>query len=297
MKTNSPLNKRSILFIINPISGTGKKKIVEKLVQEKLDRTDIDFKIRYTDYAGHAREIAKEVTDKGLYDTVVAVGGDGSVNEVASGLIGSKVKLGVIPTGSGNGFARHMKIPLKIKEALKTIEKGNATNCDTGIIGGYKFVGVSGVGFDAFISKKFDEASTRGFWTYFKLTVKEYRKYQERGYKISFDGNEMVLKALIISFCNSNQWGNDFVIAPSAQISDGNLKLVIVRKMPIYAVPFFALKLWRGKVDSSKYYKYFKIKEANIKQSEDLIHVDGDPVNYGSDFNVKIVPNSLLVLT
>lgn len=290
-------SKRKILFIINPISGTGKKKVIEKLLEEHLDQAKIKYQIKYTEYAGHAAVISSEVVDKGSFDSVVAVGGDGSVNEVASGLINSNVSMGIIPAGSGNGFARHLGIPLKFKAAIEQINKGAVQTVDTGLVDDTKFVGVAGVGFDAYISKRFDEASTRGFWTYLKLTVSEYLKYKEREYKIEVDGNIMNTKALIVCFCNSCQWGNDVFIAPNASTKDGKLRMVIVKKMPFISVPFFAYRLFKKKVSASKYYSEKVVEHISIQQPEKLIHIDGEPLEFSNEFTVNVNPGSLKVIS
>ncbi len=290
------INKRSILFIINPISGTGKKKIIEGLLKQLIVSNDIGFEVKYTEYAGHASIIAKDAVESGDFDTVVAVGGDGSVNEVSSSLIRTNVKMGIIPTGSGNGFARHLGIPLKYELAIKTIVKGSSSAVDSAEVNNRRFVGVAGVGFDAFISKKFDEAPTRGFWTYFKLALSSYFNYKEKDYTIIADGNEVVLPAFIISFCNSCQWGNNAFICPNAVTHDGNLRLAIVRKMPLYALPGFAIRLFKKSIGKSKYYKEIVFKKACIKKQENLLHIDGEPIEEKGDLNLQVNPASLNVI-
>ena len=291
-------NRKKILFIINPISGTGKKKVVEKLLDKLLDPAAINHEIKYTERAGHAVEIAKNVVENNTHQVVVAVGGDGSVNEVSRGLIGSDVELGIIPAGSGNGFARHLRIPLKFDEAIKTILKGKSIRVDTGLVGNENFFGIAGVGFDAYISKKFDEANTRGFWTYFKLTLSEYLKYKERDYTIKFDdkGEDKVFKSLILCFCNSSQWGNDAFISPNSNIQDGFLRIVIIGKIPLISVPYFAFRLFKKSVHKSKYYQEIKTKSCSVIQNDKIIHLDGEPLDYGNEFTIRVLPKSLTVI-
>ena len=282
-------------FIVNPISGKNKQKNIEKILDRYLNKNRFKYDISYTKKKLHAKELAEQAI-KDNYEIIVSVGGDGTLNEITSGVIGKDVIVGVIPAGSGNGFARHLGIPLKFPEAIKTVLNGKSIIVDSGEIGEEKFVGVAGVGFDAFISKKFDEAPTRGFWTYLKLTVKEYLSYKEKEYILNFDGEERKVKALIMSFCNSSQWGNDAFIAPKANTQDGFLRLVLVRKMPFIVVPFFAFKLFKKKIHTSKYYKEFKVSNVNVQQSERLIHIDGEPVEFHNEFTVKSNPNSLSVI-
>ena len=287
---------KNILFIINPISGTGKKKVIENLLLKVIKDKNIHYKIKYTEYPGHAYEIAKDSAEKKMFDIVVAVGGDGSVNEVSKGLIGSDVKMGIIPSGSGNGFARHMGIPLKYDLAIKTVLKGNSVRVDTGLLDNNSFVGIAGVGFDAFISKKFDNANTRGFWTYFKLILMEYLRYEERKYIIEYNDKECSERALIVSFCNSNQWGNNAFVSPHSNIQDGVLRMVFIRKMPLLSVPCFAFRLFNKTVHKSKYFKEVKIKNCKVKQQDKLIHIDGEPIDYNSSFEINISPDSLSVV-
>ena len=287
---------RQILFIINPVSGTGKKNSLEQLLIKLINTSVINYEIKYTERPGHAVEIAKAVVKNNSHQVVVAVGGDGSVNEVATGLIGSSIELGIIPAGSGNGFARHLGIPLKFEDAIKTILKGKSIKVDTGLLGTENFFGVAGVGFDAHISKKFEEASTRGFWTYFKLTLSEYSKYKEREYTIKFDDKVKEFKALLLCFCNSSQWGNDAFISPNSNIQDGFLRIVIIGKIPLISVPYFAFRLFKKSVHKSKYYQEIKIKSCSVVQNDKIIHLDGDPLEYGNEFTIEVLPKSLTVI-
>tara|TARA_Y100000766_G_scaffold156581_1_gene134464 strand:- start:19 stop:897 length:879 start_codon:yes stop_codon:yes gene_type:complete len=287
---------RQILFIINPVSGTGKKNSLEQILIKLINTSVINYEIKYTERAGHAVEIAKAVVKNNSHQIVVVVGGDGSVNEVARGLIGSSIELGIIPAGSGNGFARHLGIPLKFEDAIKTILKGKSTKVDTGLLGTENFFGVAGVGFDAHISKKFDEANTRGFWTYFKLTLIEYFKYKERNYSVKLDNQDKTYKALILAFCNSSQWGNNAFISPNSKTDDGFLRMVVVRKIPLLSIPFFAFRLFNKSVHKSKYFEEIKVKSCFVNQNEKLIHIDGEPIEFDNEFTISVLPKSLAVI-
>ena len=288
--------KISILFIINPISGTGEKKIVEQLIKEELTHSKFEVSIRYTEAVGHATMISKEGVEA-YVDVIVAVGGDGSVNEVAKGLIGTNVKMGIIPAGSGNGFARHLNIPMDKRKAVILLNKLHSKSVDTASVNDQLFVGTAGVGFDAHIGLKFDEASTRGFWTYLKLTFKEYFNYKEQSYQISIDQKKTVNeKAFFMSFCNINQWGNNVFISPNSNIKDGLIRVVLIRKMNLLSVPFFAFRLFSKSVDKSKYYKEFSGKKVEVNQSINLIHIDGEPIRLGQRLLVEIKPSSLEVI-
>ena len=289
------ISKKNILFIINPISGTGKQKIVERLVKEHLDHSKYDSNIEYTQSAGHAIQLSKKASE-GNYDIVVAVGGDGSVNEAGQSLVNTDTVLGVIPTGSGNGLARHLNIPLKLEEAIVLLNEETFNRVDVGVMNGKVFLGTAGVGFDAYIGKLFDEASSRGFLTYVKLSIKEFFKYKSQDYEIEIDGKLLKRKAFIVCFGNSNQWGNNVFISPNSVIDDGFLRVIVLKKMSLFLLPFFVLKLFRKKVDTSIYYEEFKGKNIVLKQTSELAHLDGDPVNIGNLLKVEVVPDSLNIL-
>lgn len=288
--------KKKIVFIINPISGTGKQKVVEKLIEAYLDCSKFEHEIWYTQHAGHAKELSLNASAKG-FDIIVAVGGDGSVNETGSSIIGGSSVLGIVPTGSGNGLARHLQLPMDLKEAVLRINNGVESIIDTGLLNGEIFLGTAGLGFDAHIGKKFDEASSRGFFTYVKLSFAEYFKYKEQLFKIEIDGIRFERKAFLLSFCNSNQWGNDAFISPHSDVSDGQLRIIVIKKMSLLAAPFFVYKLFRKKLHTSRYYEELKGKHINVLHSTLNAHLDGEPISVDREINVKVVPASLKVIS
>ena len=287
-------NKQKILFIINPISGTGKQKIVERLIKKDLNQNKFVVTIKYTERAGHAISLSSKAS-KDQYDIVVAVGGDGSVNEVGQSLVDTDTLLGVIPTGSGNGLARHLKIPLNIKDAILSLNSNNYIRADVGKVNDKVFIGTAGVGFDAHIGRLFAKAKKRGFLTYVRLTVKEFFNYNPQDYEINIDGKIYKRNAFIVCFANSNQWGNNTYISPNSIINDGYLRVVVLKKMSLFLLPFFILKLFLKRIDSSIYYEEFKGKKIIIKQQNELAHLDGDPFNIGKCLSIEVVPKSLKI--
>jgi len=288
-------SKKQILFIINPISGTGKQKIVEQLIAAHLDQNKFNFTIKYTKRAGHAIGLSAAASSEN-YAIVVAVGGDGSVNEVGQSLVGSDTVLGIIPTGSGNGLARHLNIPMKLKTAIELLNEATFNLVDTGTMNGLVFLGTAGIGFDAHIGKLFDEAETRGFFTYVKLSVMEFFKYKPAEYKIEIDGVNYTRKAFLVCFGNSNQWGNNVYISPNSVINDGFLRVIILQKMSLLFLPFFILKLFRKRVATSTYYEELKGKRIIVKQVSKLAHLDGDPIEIGNELIIEVKPSSLNVV-
>lgn len=287
---------KKILFIINPISGVGKQKIVENLIDKVLDLQQFTYDISYTQYAKHAIEISIEAAPK--YDVLVAVGGDGTANEISHGLIGTDTHLAIIPTGSGNGLARSLKIPLNIEKAIENINSFNSNTIDTATINDKIFVNVAGIGFDAKISHRFATYGKRGLWSYVKLTLDEFFNYRSKKYKLIIDGRVRKKKAFLISFANSSQFGNNAYIAPKAIIDDGFIDVSLMKKFPLLAAPIVGFRLFDKKVDSSRYVDTFRGKHIMIRRKKAIkAHIDGEPVVFGSDIFIKVQPLSLKVLT
>ncbi|MCO6500065.1 MAG: YegS/Rv2252/BmrU family lipid kinase [Vicingus serpentipes] len=288
-------NKKEILFIINPVSGTGKQKVVEDLITKHLDKTIFNTTIQYTQQAKHAIEIGEQAAGK--FDIVVAVGGDGTVNEVAKGLINTNTSLAIIATGSGNGLARHLQIPMNPKDAILRINQLNYKKIDTIKINEYHFLGTAGTGFDAHIGWRFAEATKRGFWTYLKITVKEYFNYQEENYTINVDGKEIKTKALLITFANSNQYGNNVYVSPNSIIDDGFLQIIILKRFPLIYAFEFAYRIFSKKLSNFKFVTELKGKRVTIISPKNELHIDGEPFKMEKNIHLEVVPKSLNILT
>jgi len=231
------------------------------------------------------------------YDIVVAVGGDGSVNEVAKGLLGSSTSLGIIPAGSGNGLARHLKIPFNPHNALKVIEAGNGIQIDTVKVNDEIFTSIAGVGFDALVAKKYANAGKRGFWSYFRIVTQEYVTYKPKKYWLTIDGKKMTTRALLIAFANSSQFGYNTAIAPDAELQDGLVDVCIVQKIPILEAPFISNLLFLKKIDKTKYVDIIKAKNIILERRKDrVINLDGEAVKVGKTLNITVCPNSLHVI-
>jgi YegS/Rv2252/BmrU family lipid kinase len=285
--------KKKILFIINPISGIGRQHVVEKILPVKLDQSLFDYEIAYTKYSHHAIQLAKEASEKGV-DIVVSVGGDGSANDVAQGLINTKTVMGILPVGSGNGLAHHLKIPTKISKAIEIINRSKTTLMDTGLMNDRLFISIAGLGFDALIAEKFAKGKRRGFWPYLRLVFFEFFNYKAHTYTINFDGRSLQLKALLISVANSSQFGYNVTIAPDASVSDGFLDLCVMHKMSVLNAAMIIHKLFMKDIDTSKRVDVYKIKEATIQSEEHVsIQIDGDPYIRLKEVKVKIQPRSL----
>lgn len=288
--------KDKILFIINPISGVGKQKSVEKAIEKVLDKTIFDYEIQYTEYAHHATAISLQAALKG-YDVVVAVGGDGSINDCVKGLIGTNVTLGIIPTGSGNGLARHLNIPLNIEYAIEILNQRKRTIIDTVKLNNKIYASIAGIGFDALIAREFKKSKVRGFNTYFALVLQHYAFYEPKEYTLDIDGQRIETDALFISFANANQFGYNTVIAPTARLDDGMLEVSIVKKVPIMLLPWTAQLLFMKNFDKSIFVTTYKAKEVKVYNNDaKLVNLDGESVKMDKELHFSIVPKSLKVL-
>ncbi len=293
-RENNNMKKR-VLFLINPISGVGRKNVVEKIVKDELDVDAIEYDIVYTQYHGHANELALSAANN--VDAVVAVGGDGTVNEVGSGLVHSNTALAIIPTGSGNGLARHLEIPLKIKQAVSILNSFNCMMIDVMQINDHYSLNVAGIGFDAFISMKFSQVKNRGPLQYMRLITKEFAGYKSESYRLTIDGHLIERDAFLISFANSSQWGNNVHIAPGAQIDDGLIDVCMVADFPKYEGPALLISLLDQSIDKNKYDEIIRARKIHIRHESPLLgHVDGEPLILGSDVDISVLPLSLKVV-
>ncbi len=296
MTISSSTYHKRIRFIINPISGIGKRNKIPSLIERTMQPFDIEFDIKYTEAAGHAVDLAREAADLG-YDAVVAIGGDGSINEVARGVIGSETAVGIIPAGSGNGLAHFLKIPFNKEKALKKIARMKTTLIDTATINGTLFVSVAGLGFDAWVAEKFASSKLRGFFSYARLAVSEYLLYQSKRYKIYVDGRTFRRRAFMLTFANSNQFGFNAKIAPTASINDGLIDLCIMKKPPMLAALFFLPLLFMGKLHKTPFLEVIKTKEVKVIQRKNYIsHTDGDHLYLSKEITINTLPLSLKVI-
>ena len=288
---------RKVLFIVNPISGTSDKNQILEYIEQTLDRELIDWEIAKTQYAGHAMELAKQAADEG-YDTVVAIGGDGTVNEVARSLIHTNTTLGIIPCGSGNGLARHLEISQDYKKAVDIIQNGIVHTIDYGLVNNLPFFCTCGVGFDAFVSLKFASAGKRGLLTYLENTLVEGLRYKPETYEIEDEEGSVKMKAFLIACANASQYGNNAYIAPDASMEDGLLDVTVMEPFTVLDAPQIAFQLFNKTINKNSHIKTFRTRKLHIHRSGNgVIHFDGDPILTGKDIDVEIVQAGLKVLT
>lgn len=267
------------------------------LIDKYIDKDRFQVDIRFTEYAGHASILANEAKEFGV-NVVVAVGGDGTINEVARALTGSKTALGIIPCGSGNGLARHLMLPLNAKGALEVINTCEIHDLDYGIIDGHPFFCTCGMGFDAFISAKFAEAGKRGPITYVENVLKEGLSYQPETYEITVDDEPTAsYKAFLISCANASQYGNDAYIAPQASMKDGLIDVIIMEPFDLLEAPSVSLEMLNKTLDKNSKVKTFKARKLKIHRSKPgYIHYDGDPVKAGADINIQLIHQGIRIV-
>lgn len=287
--------KERLRFIINPISGVGKKDTLPALIQTYLDHERFDYDIVYSEYKLHAKALAKQASEEKI-DIVCAVGGDGSVHEVGTALIGSKTKLAIIPTGSGNGLARHLHIPLDIKNAIRCINTLNSIAMDTVLVNDKSFLGVGGYGFDAVVAKKFDQHHRRGLRSYIYLTIREFFRFNPINVSIDLDGKVKTLPIVLLTIANSSQFGNGFTVSPKSDVTDGELELVVLKPFRIWSVPSLIYHFFSKKSDRSRYSEIIPFKNARILSNSLLAHYDGEPTDVKEELNISVVPKSLHIV-
>lgn len=288
--------KTNILFIINPISGGRGKRAIPDFIDQFVNKDHFNPYFVFTDYAGHAAELADEACHKN-FEVIIAAGGDGTINEVATQVLKHQKILGILPLGSGNGLARFLKIPKNIKYAINIINNLKVDKIDTAEFNGKPFFNLAGMGFDAHLSAVFSKDKKRGLSGYVKLGLKEVFSYKPQDYSITIDGTVYTRKAFAVSVANSSQYGNDVYIAPSASVKDGLLDVCIIKPFPMVKLPVLGFTMVRGTAEKSDMIEIIKGQNIQITRQDDAaVHVDGEPLQMGKNIEVKIKPLSLQVI-
>lgn len=288
--------KQNIYFIINPKSGRKHNIPVKKVIEATIDTNA--FNIHFIETAT-LEELSKaiEKIKTNTENIVIAVGGDGTINRVVNEIVNAELRFGIIPTGSGNGLARELNIPLKIKSAVETINQNNFIPIDLIQINDQYSINVSGIGFDAIIANKFNDNKNRGFINYVKITANEIKSIKSETYHLIIDGEPLTTKAYLISFANSRQWGNNAYIAPEAKIDDGLIDIVIMHPAPLIASSLIAAKLFAKKINHSNFIDTIKAREVIVNKAGSIqVHIDGEPHIFENSLNIKIHPKKINIL-
>jgi diacylglycerol kinase (ATP) len=286
---------KKVLFIINRFSGTGFQPQVEGRMIDVCRANDTECTIEYTQSRGHATELARQASANN-FDFVVAVGGDGTVNEVAQGLIGTNLPMGIIPKGSGNGLARHLGIPISVPLSLARLFESNVVAMDTFTVNGKLSLNVSGIGFDGHIANLFGETAKRGLGGYVKLTVNEFFQFKEFEAQLRIGSETITRTAFVMAIANSSQYGNNARIAPLASVCDGILHISVLKKVPAYRLDF-VYSFFTGRIHRSDYCEVLEAKNLTITTNKSMAyHVDGEPSGVADRFEIKLQPGNLKML-
>ena len=290
--------KKKIVFIVNPKAGISPKSkvVIELLAGNIIPSSRFIPEVIFTERPGHATEIAANAIANGA-DIIVASGGDGTVNEVASALVDTDIPMGILPAGSGNGLARCLGISMSYALALRTIIRGNTKLMDVATVNDKLYTSIAGIGFDAFVAQKFAESSIRGMISYMQIILNEFSSYKPLAYNLTIDGEDFEKQALMIVFANSNQFGFNTKIAPDAKVDDGYLDICVVKKMPVTQLLNVGYNTMRGTLGNTGFAEYFRGKEISITNIHDpLMNIDGEPKIMNSPVSIKIKPLCLRVI-
>lgn len=296
-------NNRTLL-IVNPVSGVNPKREKVGLFKERLAEAGFDADIAFTQRPGHASELASKAVADG-YANVIVCGGDGTVNEAASSLIGTDTVLGIIPSGSGNGLARHLEIPVDEERSIDVIKCAHILDCDCGEVSTTRpngsiikrnFFCTCGIGFDAMVSHKFANESRRGKMTYIKNTFEVFSNYQPQKYTLRLNGETIVVDAFLVACCNASQYGNNAFIAPNASVTDGFLDVIIVKSGNALQLMVAGFDVMTGMVPYNKEIEKFRVSEGEIEvDMPTWAHIDGEPVPFKGCARVRCLPHKLKV--
>lgn len=289
---------KNVLFIINKTSGTGYASEIDRKIADACKKNNLECSVQFTTGPGHATVLAKEGAAKN-YDRVVAVGGDGTVNEVAQGLLHTSTPMAIIPKGSGNGLARHLGISMKIQTALTQVLNGTVLTMDTFSMNGHLSLNVSGVGFDGHIANLFNAGKKRGFWSYTKLVIREFMRYPQFDATIQLtaqggQASSITTQSFMIAIANASQYGNNAWVAPVASIMDQTLQLALIKKVPAQRGFHFGYQMFTGKLETGKDYECLSFQKGTIQTPSPVsFHIDGEPCGHADSFTFEIIPHSL----
>ena len=282
------LQSEKIFLIINKYAGHGAAEKAVDIVIPFLKKKGFVVDYSFTSHPGHATELAANASSDG-FNMVVAVGGDGTVNETALGLIGTNTVMGIIPMGSGNGLARELGISMNIRKSARTLVEGNNLHMDVCRLNNQRFLCTSGIGFDALIADKMSKSSTRGFLKYVQLVIQESIFYKPVEVRMEIDGRLVEKQVFLITFANASQFGNNAFIAPGASMTDGLIDVVVVRKFAKIWMPFFAIALFSKLVPRLPFVDCYKARKVVLQKARTpYFHFDGEPGKFSVPANIEI---------
>jgi diacylglycerol kinase (ATP) len=284
-------------FIFNPTAGTGRRADFPTLLTQRFgSEASGDYILRPTEGPGHATELAKAAAQAGCR-VVVAVGGDGTVNEVGRGLLHQDgAAMGIVPRGSGNGLARHLKVPLNLGAALRRLRQPTFSRMDVGVLNGRPFFCTAGLGFDAHVSQHFAMAGSRGLSTYLRVTLREYKNFQSVPVVVETNGQKLQTDCYVLAFANASQYGNNAYIAPDANLQDGLLDMCLMDALPPWRAVQVVLGMALGTLPRTGGAVYSRTRQAIVRAAAPLgCHADGDYLGHATEFKIDLLPLALEV--
>jgi diacylglycerol kinase (ATP) len=290
------LEPRRVVFIVNPNSGTRQQARIRSCVEKHLNHRKFEYTIWDTEAPGHATELAKQAVAE-QYDIVVAVGGDGSVNEVAAALIHTEVELGIVPAGSGNGLAMHLGYGRNLEEAVRKLNSAQPQLVDCGLFNGQPFVNVAGVGFDGLVSNLMKGQTKRGLLPYFLKSVQAGLEYRSKPCIIEANGTSIELNCFAISVANGPMYGYNVSIAPDAILDDGLFSVVILKDAPRWQYFAAVPATLTGKILKENFVEHLQAASVTIRsEGENFVHLDGEGFISTDVLKFEVAPKSLRIL-
>ena len=285
-----------ITVIINPVSGTSSKKRIPDLLEHYIPSDQFETQFFFTEYRGHAFELASKAV-KEKTDYVIAVGGDGTVNEVARALVESSSILGIVPAGSGNGLARDLAIPMDSRKALEVILERKIRTIDYCKANNRVFFCTCGVGFDASVSERFDKRKHRGPFSYIRSVLTEYLQFKPDTYDIVFENEVLSRKAFLVTCANASQYGNNAYIAPQADMNDGMMDVAILSPFSPLDVGHLLVQMFTKQITKNRKLQYYRSKKLTLRRAKPgIVHIDGEPVFMDQIISLEVFPNGLNVI-
>jgi len=285
-----------VFFIINKYSGASYRPEVEGRIITACGQLNLECAIEFTQERGHATDLARRAVEQN-FRTVFAVGGDGTVNEVAKGIVNTRATMGILPKGSGNGLARHLSIPMGLMKSLAMLSANQTITMDTVLVNGQLSVNVAGIGFDGHVAGLFGKNGKRGLIGYGRLVIKEFRSFKEFPVDMNVDGQPLRRSVFILALANSSQFGNNARVAPHASVCDQRVDVCLIKKVPVTQAAGFVQKMFSGTMDRSAFVEIIQAKKIELQFDMPIAyHIDGEAMEPQSRFLIEVQPKSLRML-
>ena len=282
-------------LILNPRSGKKRAMSVRESARALAKELSVELTEKVIEAPGHGTQLSRDAVESGQ-QRVISVGGDGTLNAIAAGLVGTQVPLGIVAMGSGNGYARSQKLPLDPDQALRRALTGTVKPMDVCYLNEHLFLGTAGIGFDARVAWEFDRSEARGMWNYLRITMKEIFTAKPMRVVVKANNETSERNVLMLVFANTREFGNGVAISPGSAPDDGFAELQCVSKPSFFPLMKAFYDVYTGRADKSRYIHTIVSREALVHQAGSLAHLDGEPVVIGNEVHFRLEPKRLLVV-